>query len=254
MKIIVNPKYEHLRPFIEKLTLPSFFARNGITLHEGRNVVKRFDVDGVSLVVKSYERISTFNRLVYGSLRKSKAMRAYLYAAKLRNLGIDTPEEVAVVEVRNRGLMRQLYFVSLRSDYKSLRPVTDLSIPREESLPILNALAVFLVRMHDKGVLHNDLNIGNILYSQDPRSGEWRFCVIDINRMQFRRRLSRRLRLKNLRRLSVSMPNYFYILQRYAEIQCDTVSRVQLEGAIIAWLWEWRTQAKQKLKGLLRHA
>nr|WP_306449772.1 hypothetical protein [Odoribacter splanchnicus] len=55
------------------------------------------------LAVKSYERLTLCNRMLYGSLRKSKAMRAYLYADRLRRLGIDTPEEVAVVEIRRGG-------------------------------------------------------------------------------------------------------------------------------------------------------
>ncbi len=103
MKILINPRYEHLRPFVERLARPIFFARNGVTLHDGRNVVKLFEADGVQLVVKSYERLSPFNRLAYGVLRKSKAVRAYLHADRLRRLGIDTPEEVAAVEIRRGG-------------------------------------------------------------------------------------------------------------------------------------------------------
>ena len=52
MKILVNPRYEHLRPFVERLAHPIFFARNGVTLHDGRNVVKLFETDGVRLVAQ----------------------------------------------------------------------------------------------------------------------------------------------------------------------------------------------------------
>ena len=89
MKILINPRYEHLRPFVERLTRPIFFTRHGETLHSGRNTVKLFETDGMRLVVKSYERLSLFNRFAYGLLRKSKAMRAYRHAGQLRRLGID---------------------------------------------------------------------------------------------------------------------------------------------------------------------
>lgn len=251
MKIIVNPKYERFRPFVGQLTCPGFFARHGETLHEGRNVIKRFEVDGVALAVKSYERLSLFNRFAYGLLRKSKAMRAGLHARKLRERGIGTPEEVAVVEVRKHGLMRQCYFVSLCSDYKPLHPVTDLLLPWDETRPILDALAGFLERMHSAGVLHKDLNIGNILYAQDA-SGEYRFCVIDTNRMSFRRRISMRRRLRNLRRLSCGAPAYLYILQQYAGIRRADVWTVSLEGAVRRLLFERRQHTKWKVKSLIR--
>lgn len=251
VKIIVNPKYERLRPFVEKLPCPGFFARHGETLHEGRNVIKRFEVGGAALAVKSYGHLSLLNRFVYGRLRKSKAVRAGLHARKLRSRGIDTPEEVAVVEVRAGGLLQQSYFVSLCSDYKPLRPVTELLLPWEETRPILDALAGFLVRMHRAGVLHNDLNIGNILYAGDA-SGGYRFSVIDTNRMSFRRRIPMRRRLRNLRRLSCGTPAYLYILKQYAGILQADAPTVQLEGAVRRLLFEKRQHTKGKVKSLFR--
>lgn len=115
MKLLINPKYSRLEEFVRQLAHPVFFARHGETLHDGRNVIKLFEADGIRLVVKSYARLSLLNRLLYGTLRMSKAVRAYIHATKLRNLGIDSPEEIAAVEVRRRGLLRHCYFVSFRS-------------------------------------------------------------------------------------------------------------------------------------------
>lgn len=253
MRILVNPKYERLRPFAERLAKPLFFVRNGETLHDGRNVIKRFEVGGVQLAVKSYKRLSPFNRILYGTLRKSKAMRAYLYAEKLRNLGVGTPEEVAVVELRRRGMMRQCYFVSLYSDYRSLRPVTESSVLRESDLPILDALAEFLIRLHWAGILHDDLNIGNILYRQEP-TGDYRFQVIDTNRMSFCRWLSMRCRLDNLRRLSCPAPAYLYILRQYAALLEADTETVLLQGTLRRLLFEQRQRIKRKIKKFFRGA
>lgn len=58
-----------------QLENPLFFVRNGETLHEGRNVVKLIEIDGVKFVVKSYVRISTFSRILYSSNRPTSEVR-----------------------------------------------------------------------------------------------------------------------------------------------------------------------------------
>lgn len=255
MKILINPKYEYLRPFVEKLTLPIFFTRHGTTLHDGRNRIKLFEADRVKLVVKSYERLSLFNRFVYGSLRKSKAMRAYLHAGRLRRLGIDTPEEVAVVEIRSRGMMQRCYFVSLYTDYESIRPATELFMRWDEAESVLDGVAEFLVRMHWAVVEHKDLNVGNILYRKEAgsRSSGYSFQVIDTNRMSFHKRLSMRRRLRNMRRLSCSAPAYLYILHRYAEILHEDTECVQFKGVVHKLLFERRQRSKRKIEDWFRH-
>ena len=230
MKILINPRYEHLRPFVERLARPIFFARNGVTLHDGRNVVKLFETDGVRLVVKSYARLSPF----------------YLHADRLRRLGIDTPEEVAAVEIRWGGVMRQCYFVSLYTDYESIRPATELFMQREEAKRVLDGVAEFLVRMHGAGVEHKDLNAGNILYRKE--NGRYRFQVIDTNRMSFHKYMSMRRRLRNMRRLSCGAPAYLYILNRYAELLRANANDVQLKGAVYRLVFEWRQRTKRKIK------
>lgn len=247
MKLLLNPKYSRLEGFVRQLTQPAFFNRNGTTLHDGRNVIRLFEADGVKLVVKSYARLSLLNRLLYGTLRKSKAMRAYLHAVKLRNLGIDTPEEVAAVEVRRRGLLRQCLFVSLYTDYESVGEVAKRFPQHPEAEPILDALARFLSKVHWAGVQHKDLNIGNILYKRE--AGGYRFQLIDTNRMTFHTSLSMRQRLRNLRRLSCDTPAYLYILQRYAEtIHAEDIDAVQLEGVVRRLFFEKRQRTKRNMK------
>mgnify|MGYP002553338348 CR=1 FL=1 len=250
LKILVNPRYEHLRPFVERLVRPDFFADRGATLHSGRNTVKLFETDGMKLVVKSYDRLSAFNRLAYGTLRKSKAMRAYLHADRLRRLGIDTPEAVAVAETRKGGLMRQSYFVSLYSDYESIVSAAEPFMQNTEAKNVLDGVAAFLLRMHGAGVEHKDLNAGNILYKKDGDGG-YLFQVIDTNRMSFHRRMSMHLRLRNMRRLGCSAPAYLYMLHRYAELSRTDVGSTQLKGAVDRLVFEWRQRTKAKLKNIL---
>lgn len=250
MRTRINPHYAKLEPFVGQLAHPFWFARNGVMLHAGRNTIKRFDADGVHLVVKSYGRLSLLNRLIYGVLRKSKAERAYLHAGRLRSLGIDTPEEVACVEIRRRGLLRASYFVSLYSDYRPLNPVTEGYTQVPETRSVLDALAGFLYKIHWAGVLHKDLNISNILYKRDDCGG-YRFQLIDTNRMSFRHSLSMQQRLRNLRRLSCAAPAYLYILERYAVIAHTNPGSTQLKGVFARLLFEMRQRTKRRMKRLL---
>ena len=62
MKVIINPAYEHLRPFIE--SLPQRITAEGETIHEGRNLIKMLTApDGLRLNVKRYHRPSLLNAL-----------------------------------------------------------------------------------------------------------------------------------------------------------------------------------------------
>lgn len=248
MRLVVDSKYVGLKPFLSQLADDGWFDRHGGILHDGRNTIKRFDAEGCSLAVKRFGHLSILNRMIYGTLRRSKAMRAYLHAGRLRALGIDTPEAVAVVEIRRYGLLRTSYFVALHTDYRPLPPVLESFVRQPSAVkPLLDALAGFLFRLHRAGVLHLDLNQGNILYRYDEADG-YRFQLIDTNRMRFRRRLSLRKRLENLRRLSCEASAYLYILRRYAEISRTDPSGVQLRGVLMRLFFESRQSFKLRLK------
>ena len=73
-----------------------------------RNTIKRFCLGGIDIVVKRYGHITSFNRLMYSTFRKSKAMRAYQHASQLRELGISTPEEIAMIETYKNGIWKSL--------------------------------------------------------------------------------------------------------------------------------------------------
>ena len=103
--------------------------------------------------------------------------------------------------------------------------------------------------MHDVGILHKDLIIGNVLYRGDSRGG-YAFQVIDINRMLFYRTLSMRKRLDNLRRLSCPAPVYLYILDRYARLANANTDSIQLTGAVMRLFFEMRQRTKRWVRSL----
>ncbi|MCD8202759.1 MAG: lipopolysaccharide kinase InaA family protein, partial [Prevotella sp.] len=144
-------------------------------------MVKLFDVDGKSVVVKRYKKPNIIQCVSYSFFRKSKAERAYLYAAELQRRGFNTPTGIAFVEIKKCLLLRESYFVS---DYCGLPSVMPLLKREDFDCGLAEALAKFLVSLHEKGVLHGDLNLSNILFERG--SGGYRFWLIDTNRSRFK--------------------------------------------------------------------
>ncbi len=197
MKLVLNGKYAGMRHFVSRLPEKEWFATQGTTIHNGRNTLKIMDICGVETVVKKYGHITLFNRFVYGKLRKSKAVRAYTYAARLREAGIDTPEEIAIVETRRNGLLNDSFFVSVKSRHSSLGDALDSLSANEGKEELIKALSEFLFRVHEAGICHKDLHQGNILYER-TEDGRWHFQLIDINQMAFCKHMSMRKRIVNL--------------------------------------------------------
>jgi hypothetical protein len=181
--IVVNPKYEALRSFLE--ALPGRFELEGIYIYGGRrNLIKSFVApQGPELNVKRYQKPYGPNLLVYSwGLRKPKGQRAYSYAGILLDKGISTPEPVAYIEEREHGLLQDSYFVSVQCPYPH-RLYEMGNAPAEAYEPMAEALAQYTAQMHDKEVLHLDFSPGNILWEKDD-SGYY-FTIVDINRMYF---------------------------------------------------------------------
>ena len=72
-----------LNEFVQSLPDQFDTLPDAEVLHQGRNVVKMVEREGVRMVVKSYRHLSLVNRLLYGWVRRSKAVRAYRYAERL---------------------------------------------------------------------------------------------------------------------------------------------------------------------------
>ena len=225
MKIVVNPAYETLRAYIERL--PDTF-REGEQIYAARNTLSRFQWQGVDVVVKKYKIPPTFtNRIVYRFLRKSKARRGYEYALRLKELGIRTPQAVAYIESYSGLLLADSYLVTLYEPYSRLMREfhTDDSLT-EEGKKILRAFAAYSVHLHDAGVLHKDYSPGNIVFRVSD--GDVDFSLLDINRMRFGS-IARKKRLRNFRRLTPSKAVTAYIVEEYARLQqWDTDTSVQI--------------------------
>lgn len=181
MKLVVNPEFHALNDFVKRL--PGCFEREGKTIYKERNELKIFEEGGFLLNVKSYRKPVFANQVVYTFFRKSKARRAYENALEVLTQGFDTPKPVAYIEGKKGGLLNKSYFVCLQCPYtRMFREFANYSdISGREDIP--QALAQYVAKMHQAGILHLDFSIGNILFEKTEAGIH--FSLVDLNRMAF---------------------------------------------------------------------
>lgn len=211
MKILINPKYSHLRNFL--LSLPERMDSEGTYIYGGRrNLIKSFTApDGTELNVKRYHVPHGPNRLIYSlGLRTPKGLRAFRYPTLLAARGIETPEAVAYIEQRHGGMLGLSFFISIQCPYQHrLYEMNEASPELYE--PLAKALAHFTAHMHEEGILHRDYSPGNILWDRDA-DGTFHFSIVDINRMHFGP-VSKRQGCSSFRRLWG--PKAFFIIMAH---------------------------------------
>ena len=210
--IRINEKYSDLTAFIE--ALPSRFSEEGNTIYDARNRVKIFHPtpDGAPIVVKSYRIPRLFQRVVYTFFRKSKALRAYEYASRLISSGIRTPEGIACIELYRGGLLAESYFISAFTPLESLHDKMDGKTRID--LPLVKSTAAFIATLHDRGILHGDPNLTNLLV--DTSVNPPVFELIDTNRSKFKKHLSHSEIITNLVRLTHIRPLSEALTREYA--------------------------------------
>ncbi len=178
---VSNVFYE-LSSFVENL--PQIFDDEGEVIYSGRNILKKFIINGYSIVVKSYCAPVWINRFVYRFFRKTKAQRSFEYAGLLRNLGIGSPAPIGYY-VEQKGLfIGRTYFACLESALRNeYRDMSKKKFENEDL--ILKAVADVTAKLHENGILHTDYSTGNILF--DEVDGQIAVEIIDLNRIRFRK-------------------------------------------------------------------
>lgn len=182
MKLLINPKYEQVRPFMEQIE--THFS-SGHSIREGRNSLRICRWNGLELNVKRYRKPAFMQRVAYTFLRCPKGLRAYENPFRMLAAGIDTPEPVAYLERRSRGLIAESYFVSIQCHYSRRFYEFATSQLTPEVRLVARSFAQFTARLHEAGILHLDYSPGNILF--EVIDGQVRFSLVDTNRMRFGR-------------------------------------------------------------------
>lgn len=229
MKIIVNPEYSFLSDFIEDL--PARFPEDGEIIYEGRNTLKRYQVQGVDMIVKSFKIPIFINKVAYSFFRKSKACRSYEHALEILRRGGNTPAPVAYIEEYRHGLLYASFYVSVfDSRAVTIREYMDGS--RMDAEDVWRSFVRFTIGMHRSGILHIDYSPGNVLMERKA-DGSLVFSLIDINRLLFKK-VTPEDALRSFDRMALSVDVSTRLAEIYAE-ECsldkaETVRKMNAYG------------------------
>lgn len=214
-KVIIADGFSDLTDLISDIH--SQFEASSDCIKNSRNIIKVIDTDNYKLCVKSFVKFSSWNRIMYSFVRKSKAERSFLYGKKLLELSIDTPQPVAFVEIYNSfHIMTDAYYISYYDEYKHhMGTVLDGHVEDRE-LIMKQFIDFTLEKLHANGVDHKDFNGANVLVHA-KKTHEFSFSLIDLNRIHFRKPLNYRQSIHSLRKIC-SSPIYLTELAKcYAE-------------------------------------
>ena len=207
-KIIVNYDYE------------------GLVLIDGdRNKIKLFELDSITINIKSFKIPNFINKIIYRYFRESKAARSFLNAKILIHNYIGTPEPIAYFEeVSFFGLKRSYYLCKhLDADFMFRDLVENENFPDCEN--ILRQFIRFSFNMHEKGIEFLDHSPGNTLIKKEE-NGMYSFYLVDLNRMNFHENIDFQARMKNFSRLTSKEEIVVIMSDEYAKLSGENAENV----------------------------
>ncbi|MBI3091848.1 MAG: hypothetical protein HYY96_14395 [Candidatus Tectomicrobia bacterium] len=202
LEVLANPDAFYDRPQVElvKNSRSTRLARGAIELQRGP----------ASVYLKRYNSRHLLDRLK-NLLRPARALRAWRHAQALRLRQIATPLPIAALAC-GRGPRRGVSYLITeeiaggegidRYVLKTLAgPPSPALLRRKRAF--LEQVALFVRTLHQRGILHHDFKAANLLVLEPPGQPP-RFILIDLDRVSFRQRLSRRQRQRNLAKINTS--------------------------------------------------
>jgi len=204
-----------------------------------------FDV-GTPVVIKRFGWRSSVHRLAR-PLTGSKAIRSFRIAMTLWEAGVATPRPLIAWDREDGGGGPVSYYITEEiPDVVTLRQtLKSPGMTETERRTLLNELARLVRGMHDAGILHRDLTIGNFLVAPKPVDGD-RIFIIDLSRAVHLGRIPLPLRFMDLARMKLLdlWPEFF---ERYCEGQPDWKAYRPVLNILIR-IRRWRMNLKKSLK------
>lgn len=239
--MITKFKFSHaVKNSRDILSLIKNFSTSGQLFGNGqRNVIKLFDIEGVTVNIKSFKIPNIINKVAYCYFRKSKARRSYEYATILLEKGIGTPQPLAFLENFNFIGLQDSYYVSEHLDadltYRELVEIPDY--PDHDN--ILRQFTRFSFELHEKGIEFLDHSPGNTLIKK-KEDGNYEFFLVDLNRMEFHDAMSFEMRMKNLCRLTPVKEMVAVMSNEYSKLYSES------EEKTFETLWKYTADFQEK--------
>lgn len=219
MNFVLSEAYSQYKNDILNI-LKNFKTEGVLVGHGNRNTVKYFVVNNLKFNFKSFKQHNLINRHVYKYYRKSKSRRSYEYGQMLLEKGFHTPKPIAFIENHDFIGVTSSYYVSEQledvftlTDVLSNHTFTD----RERIIKLYTAL---IFQLHQNGIIFIDNASGNFLIKKIGE--DYRFFLVDLNRMNFHTEISISKRLENFERLTNDLEIIRIISSEYAKLSGTT--------------------------------
>lgn len=208
------------------------FHKTGEVLSSGRNQIKIFNLDDQKVNIKSFKIPNRINKIAYKFFRKSKAQRSFEYASKLLDKGIGTPLPLGYAEKSNSITFGSSYYLCSHLEYDLT--YRDLTLEQEE---ILRSFTRFTFELHEKEIEFLDHSPGNTLINKVE--GNYKFYLVDLNRMNFRE-LNFEERMLNFSRLTPK--------KEMVEVMADEYSKLMNKprSEVFEKMWFYTSQFQEK--------
>lgn len=205
-------------------TLAALINKHTLSLEQFGNIIKTSPKIGItripvshesikSVYIKEYRYPSAIKRCLY-SFCSSPARRAWLAAHGLIALHFLTPKPIALFEEKTFARIKKSFVImeDISHCLTCNKYVSEnFSNPYDKIAAMvkkrfISSLAMSFRRLHDSGVYHGDLKANNIMVMELPDT--WDFFYLDLDRVSFHKKITKKRLIKNLSQLNASIPNY----------------------------------------------
>jgi len=203
----INHKlFPELNPAALDLLVSEFKSGKGeIKKDSPRRTVKKIEYQGKVFYIKHIKIIGWDTTLKYLFLR-GKIFTEWRIMNRFFELGIPAAYPVAIGINRKFGILKEAFLITQSlGEVITLHEFYRQKIKTEsERIPFLKQLVAYLRFLHQKGILHNDFHIENIVVGvEKPESLS--FYLIDLYKARIKRSLNETQKLKNLAQFIFSL-------------------------------------------------
>lgn len=216
-----------------------------------RNSIKLFELEKLTVSIKSFKKPNLINKIAYRYFRKSKARRSFEYASRLIEMQIGTPQPVAFFENFDIvGLNESYYVCEHLENVFEFREIVQNEAFENRNF-IIRKFTQFTFEMHEKGIEFLDHSPGNTLIRKiDDES--YSFFLVDLNRMQFHKTIDFQTRMKNLSKITHKKDMIEIMSNEYAKLSGEK------ETIVFETMWkltadfQFRFHRKKRIKKKLK--
>jgi hypothetical protein len=246
----INSKFQSIKELILD-NIVNFNSKGRVLVNGQRNAIKLFDIDDITLNIKSFKKPNLINKIAYRYFRKSKASRSFEFASKLMQMKIGTPQPVAFFENFDIVGLNESYYVCehLENVFEFREIVQNETFENRDF--IIRKFTQFTFEMHEKGIEFLDHSPGNTLI-KDNKDETYSFYLVDLNRMKFHDTIDFQTRMKNLSKITHKKDMIEVMSNEYAKLSGEN------EALVFETMWkltadfQFRFHRKKRIKKKLK--